>query len=65
VYYSFSIQKCRIGFNEQFLQLYFLFLLHALINDYEAMKDMLYGNIPSFDIIMESVRQLEKEINSL
>jgi len=47
------------------LQLYFLFLLPALIGDYEAMKDMLYGNIPSFDIIMESVRQLEKEINSL
>ena len=37
----------------------------ALISDYEAMKDMLYGDIPRFDTIMESVRQLEKEINSL
>ena len=37
----------------------------ALISDYEAMKDMLYGDIPSFNTIMESVRQLEKEINSL
>lgn len=32
----------------------------ALISDYEAMKDMLYGDIPSFDTIIESVRQLEK-----
>ena len=37
----------------------------ALISDYEAMKDMLYGDIPSFDTIMESLRQLETEINSL
>ena len=37
----------------------------ALISDYEAMKDMLYGDIPSFDTIMESVRQLEAAINSL
>ena len=29
------------------------------------MKDMLYGDIPSFHTIMESVRQLEKEINFL
>ena len=26
----------------------------ALINDYEAMKDMLYGDIPSFNTIMET-----------
>lgn len=37
----------------------------ALNSDYEAMKEMLYGDIPSFNTIMESVRQLEKEINSL
>ena len=37
----------------------------ALISDYEVMKDMLYGDIPSFNTIMESVCQLEKEINSL
>lgn len=37
----------------------------ALISDYEVMKDMLYGDIPSFNTIMESVRQLEKEINFL
>ena len=35
----------------------------ALISDYEVMKDMLYGDIPSFNTIMESVCQLEKEIN--
>ena len=32
----------------------------ALISDYEVMKDMLYGDIPSFNTIMESVHQLEK-----
>ena len=36
----------------------------TLLNDYEAMKDMLYGDVPSFDTIMGSIRQLEKEINS-
>ena len=37
----------------------------ALISDYEAMKDMLYGDIPSFDTIIKAVSQLETEINSL
>ena len=37
----------------------------TLLSDYEAMKDMLYGDVPSFGTIMESVRQLESEINSL
>ena len=37
----------------------------SLAADYEAMKDMLYGDIPSFDAVMDAVRKLEKEINSL
>ena len=37
----------------------------SLRNDYEAMKDMLYGDIPSFDTIIESIHQLETEINAL
>lgn len=37
----------------------------ALEADYEAMKDMLYGDIPSFTAVMTSVRELETEINTL
>lgn len=37
----------------------------ALAADYEAMKDMLYGNVPDFDTIMDVVQKLENEINSL
>ncbi len=37
----------------------------ALATDYESMKDMLYGDIPDFNNVMDAVRKLEKEINSL
>ena len=37
----------------------------ALAADYEAMKDMLYGNVPSFETVMHTIRQLEQEINAL
>lgn len=37
----------------------------ALEADYEAMKDMLYDDIPSFTAVMTSVRELETEINTL
>lgn len=37
----------------------------ALASDYEAMKDMLYGNVPDFDTVMGVVQKLENEINSL
>ena len=37
----------------------------ALLADYEAMKDMLYGDIPDFETVMSAVRELEKEINVL
>lgn len=37
----------------------------ALAADYEAMKDMLYGDIPTFETVMNAVRQLEREINAL
>lgn len=33
--------------------------------DYDHMKDMIYGEKPSFDEIMESIRRLEEEINGL
>lgn len=37
----------------------------ALEADYDSMKDMLYGDVPTFDTVMEAVRELEKEINTL
>ena len=33
--------------------------------DYDSMKDMLYGEIPSFETVMITIAELEKEINSL
>ena len=33
--------------------------------DYDHMKDMIYGDKPSFDEIMESIAALETEINGL
>lgn len=37
----------------------------ALEADYGSMKDMLYGDVPTFDTVVAAVRELEKEINTL
>lgn len=37
----------------------------ALKTDYDSMKDMLYGDVPTFDTVIAAVRELEKEINTL
>ncbi len=37
----------------------------ALEADYESMKDMLYGDVPTFGAVIDAVRELEKEINTL
>ena len=37
----------------------------ALAADYEAMKDMLYGDVPKFDTVIDAIRKLEIEINIL
>ena len=39
--------------------------IEDLNNDYEHMKDMIYGNKPPFDDIIESLMELENEINAL
>ncbi len=39
--------------------------LAALKSDYKAMQDMLYGDIPSFETVMNAIRELETEINAL
>lgn len=36
-----------------------------LETDYESMKDMLYGDVPTFDTVIKVVREMEKEINML
>lgn len=35
----------------------------VLKNDYEKMRSMLYGDIPTFDEILSGIAALEKEIN--
>ena len=37
----------------------------ALAADYEAMKDMLYGDVPSFNTVMDALRNLERGIHLL
>lgn len=37
----------------------------ALEADYTSMKDMLYGNVSTFRAVIDAVRKLEKEINTL
>ena len=39
--------------------------LDALQEDYTAMRNMLYGEIPSFETIIKAVGELEKEIHVL
>ena len=37
--------------------------VNELKNDYNDMKSMIYGKYPSFDEIIEIIRELEEEIN--
>ena len=36
-----------------------------LAEDYEHMKNMIFGETPSFDEIMDTIRRMEAEINTL
>ena len=38
--------------------------IDELKKDYNTMQDMLFGDKPSFDVIMDSLRKLEEKINS-
>ena len=40
-------------------------IIKELIDDYEAMKNMIYGNIPRFDEILIFLRELQEEIHNL
>lgn len=39
--------------------------IKVLIDDYEHMKNMIYGDKPEFDTILEAIKALENEINAL
>ena len=40
-------------------------VLNALHEDYQAMKNMIYGNIPEFEEILEFLEKLQEEIHRL
>ena len=40
-------------------------ILNALQEDYQAMKNMIYGNIPEFKDILVFLEKLQKEIHGL
>ena len=40
-------------------------VLNALQEDYQAMKNMIYGNIPEFEEILEFLEKLQEEIQGL
>ena len=42
-----------------------LYRLDTLQEDYTSMQNMLYGEIPSFKTMMETVGELEEEIHTL
>ena len=33
--------------------------------DYQAMRQMIYGNYPSFEEILETLKELESDVNAL
>ena len=39
--------------------------LQALKDDYNHMQNMIFGNTPDFEIILNGIEQLEKEINAI
>ncbi len=40
-------------------------VLSALQEDYQAMRNMIYGNIPEFEEILEFLEKLQEEIHAL
>ena len=42
-----------------------IYRLDALKSDYDSMKNMMFGDCPDFDVLMDFIADLEQEINSL
>ena len=40
-------------------------VLNALKEDYQAMRNMIYGNIPEFEEILEFLEKLQEEVHGL
>ena len=40
-------------------------VLDALREDYQAMRNMIYGNVPEFEEILEFLEKLQEEIHGL
>ena len=40
-------------------------VISALQEDYQAMRNMIYGNIPEFEKILEFLEKLQEEIHGL
>lgn len=40
-------------------------VLNALKEDYQAMSNMIYGNIPEFEAILEFLEKLQEEVHGL
>jgi hypothetical protein len=38
-------------------------MINALRGDYERMSGMIFGEVPDFDQVMESISALEKRVN--
>jgi hypothetical protein len=39
--------------------------LNMLVEDYNHMANMIFGDIPSFEDIIDSIQKMEQEINSI
>ena len=39
--------------------------LPIMRTDYQAMRQMIYGDYPSFDELLETLKELESDVNAL
>lgn len=56
-YENATIKKINLTFNDK--------LLKELKDDYIKMREMIYGDYPDFDLMINSLIELEKEIHSI
>ena len=69
----FQNTAAKMGLTEAIVEIdyWVCFMLDYLFHrckwkdDYEHMKNMIYGEKPDFDVILEAVKHLEDEINAL
>lgn len=64
-FYPSAWSKYDLAFPPTFRLIPDQHVLRQLHNDYDEMKEMFFGEIPVFDEILDTLRVLEKEINSM